>query len=84
MVGDFYRQEVSIDNAEDFAEVVNLNTSVNVPAGSFHHCLKMEETTPSETSLLEDKYYTGVGNVLTVDVNNGDKIKLVRITTNSE
>jgi hypothetical protein len=84
-VGDFYRQEFSIDNAEDFAEVVSLNTTVNVPAGSFHHCLKTEETTPLETSLLEDKYYaTGVGNVLTIDVNNGDKLKLVRITTNSE
>lgn len=84
-VGDFYRQEFSLDNAEDFAEVVSLNTSVNVPAGSFRNCLKTKETTPLETSLLENKYYaTGVGNVLTVDVRNGDKLKLVRITTNSD
>jgi hypothetical protein len=83
-VGDFYRQEFSLDNAEDFAEVTSLNTSVKVPAGSFNNCLKTEETTPLETSLLEDKYYaTGIGNVLTVDVNNGDKLKLVKITTNS-
>ena len=84
-VGDFYRQEFSLDNAEDFAEVINLNSTVRVPAGTFRHCLKTEETTPLETSLLENKYYaTGVGNVLTVDVRNGDRLELIRITTNSE
>lgn len=83
-VNDFYRQEFSLDNAEDFAEVVSLNTSVDVPAGTFTNCLKTEETTPLETLLLEDKYYaTGIGNVLTIDVRNGDTLKLVGITTNS-
>jgi hypothetical protein len=85
MVGDFYRQEFSLDNAEDFAAVIALNATVKVPAGTFKNCLKTEETTPLETDLLEDKYYaTGVGNVLTVNVRNGDKIKLIKITTNSQ
>lgn len=84
-VGDFYRQEFSLENAEDFAEVISLNATVNVPAGSFHHCLKTKETTPLEPSLRENKYYaTGIGNVLTVDVNTGDRLKLVKIKTNSE
>ena len=44
-VGDFYRQEFSLGNAEDEAETVGLNASVTVPYGSFKHCLKSEETT---------------------------------------
>ena len=53
-----------------------------VPAGTFDHCLKSEETTPLEVDLLEDKYYApGVGNVLEVDVNTGERIELVRINT---
>jgi len=85
MVGDFYRQEFSLDNAEDFAEVLALNATVQVPAGTFGNCLRTQETTPLETILLEDKYYaTGVGNVLTVDRRTGDKLKLIRITTNSQ
>lgn len=85
MVGDFYRQEFSLDNAEDFAEVIRLNATVKVPAGTFKNCLQTQETTPLETDLLEQKYYaTGVGNILTVNSRNGDKIKLVQIKTNSE
>ena len=40
VVGDFYRQEFSLGNAEDNALVVGLNATVTVPAGTFHHCLK--------------------------------------------
>ena len=39
-VGDFYRQEFSLDTAEDLAEVQSLSESVTVPYGSFNHCLK--------------------------------------------
>lgn len=83
MVGDFYRQEFSLQNAEDYAEVVALNATVKVPFGTFHHCLKTEETTPLEPDLLEDKYYAvGIGNVLEVDVRTGEKIKLIKIKSN--
>jgi len=81
-VGDFYRQEFSLANAEDFAETLSLTESVTVPAGSFSNCLKSQETTPLETDLLEHKFYApGVGNVLTIDANTGDQSKLIRITT---
>jgi hypothetical protein len=79
-IGDFYRQEFSLANAEDFAETVSLTESVTVPAGSFHNCLKSKETTPLETDLLEYKFYApGVGNVLTVDAVTGDREALVQI-----
>ncbi|PYL76004.1 MAG: hypothetical protein DMF27_10150, partial [Verrucomicrobia bacterium] len=81
--GDFYRQEFALANAEDNALVVSLDATVNVPAGLFHHCLKTKETTPLEPDALEHKYYAaGAGNVLTVDVRTGDKIKLVKIHPN--
>jgi hypothetical protein len=79
-IGDFYRQEFSLNNAEDFAETVSLTASVTVPAGTFHNCLKSKETTPLETDLLEYKFYApGVGNVLTVDARTGDRGELVQI-----
>src|SRR5207249_2353307 len=37
-VGDFYRQEFSLGEAEDQAEVVSLNESVTVPKGTFNNC----------------------------------------------
>jgi hypothetical protein len=79
-IGDFYRQEFSLANAEDFAGTLSLTETVTVPAGTFHHCLKSQETTPLETDLLEHKFYApGVGNVLAVDATTGDRVELVQI-----
>jgi hypothetical protein len=81
-VGDFYRQEFSLANAEDEAETVGLNASVTVPYGSFQHCLRSEETTPLEPEALEAKFYaSGIGNVLTVDEETGERCELVQIIT---
>jgi len=81
-IGDFYRQEFDLGNAEDFAEVVSLTESVTVPFGSFTNCLKTRETTPLETDLLEHKFYApGIGNVSTVDANTGEKVELIQIKT---
>src|SRR5256714_386267 len=79
-VGDFYRQEFSLNNAEDFAQTLSLNEVVTTRARTFNHCLKSEETTPLEPDLLEDKFYApGGGNVVTGDVNTGAREDLVRI-----
>ena len=73
------RTQVSL-RTSDYGEAVLNAESVTVPAGTFHNCLKSQETTPSETDLLEDKFYApGVGNVLTVDATTGDRVELVRI-----
>ena len=80
--GDFYRQEFSLGNAEDFAQTIGLDSRVVVPYGTFSNCLKSQETTPLEPDALEDKYYApGVGNVLTVDLVTGERDELVSITT---
>jgi hypothetical protein len=80
--GDFYRQEFSLGNAEDYAETLNLTSRVLVPYGRFNNCLKSQETTPLEPDALEDKYYaSGVGNILTVDLVTGERDELISITT---
>ena len=80
-VGDFYRQEFLLKDAEDIAEVISLNENVTVPAGSFSNCLKTEETSPLEPGTLEHKFYAnGVGNILTVDEVTGERLELVRVT----
>jgi hypothetical protein len=79
-IGDFYRQEFSLENAEDFGDTLSLTETVTVPVGTFHNCLKSQETTPLEPDLLEHKFYApGVGNVLTVDARTGDRVELVQI-----
>ncbi len=81
-IGDFYRQEFDLGDAEDFAEVISLSETVTVPAGSFTNCLETKETTPLEPDLLENKFYAaGVGNLLTIDATTGERVELVQITT---
>jgi hypothetical protein len=81
VVGDFYRQEFSLGNAEDLAEVVSLTNSVMVPFGSFTNCLQTAETTPLEPDALEHKFYAaGVGEILTIDEVTGEHLELVQIT----
>jgi hypothetical protein len=81
-IGDFYRQEFDLDNAEDFAEVVGLTDSVTVPYGSFTNCLNTRETTPLEPDLHEHKFYAaGVGNVLETDEDTGARTELIQVKT---
>ena len=84
-VGDLYRQEFSLDVAEDMAKVLRLNASVTVPYGSsthFTNCLKTKEFTPLEPDALEYKFYAkDIGNIRTVDVATGDHVDLIDILT---
>ena len=81
-VGDFYRQEFDLGNAEDFAEVVGLTASVTVPFGSFSNCLDTRETTPLEPDLHEHKFFAaGVGNVLETDEDTGARTELIQVKT---
>ena len=81
-IGDFYRQEFDLGNAEDYAEVVGLSASVTVPFGSFTNCLDTRETTPLEPDLHEHKFYAaGVGDVLETDEDTGARTELIRVLT---
>ena len=79
-VGDTYRQEFAIAEAEDAASIASLGESVCVPYGSFTNCLRTEEFTPISPEVLEYKYYAqGVGLVLEVDPESGERTELIAI-----
>ncbi len=82
-IGDFYRQEFLVGEAEDLAEVKSLTDSAVVPFDTFNgNCLKTEESSTLSPGDVENKYYvSGVGNVLTVDLATGERSELISITT---
>jgi hypothetical protein len=81
-VGDVYRQEFALGEAEDLAEVLSLNERVKVPYGSFNGCLKTKDFTPLEPDVVEHKYYgLGVGSILEVNPEAGERAELVEFTT---
>lgn len=55
-VGDKYYEEVA-KNAQDRSENQSDSETVTTPAGTFNHCLKVEETTPLEPKTKEHKWY---------------------------
>jgi hypothetical protein len=61
-VGDSYRQEFLAGEAEDEGEVVSLDASITVPAGTFTGCMETRDFTALEPDVEEHKIYCpGVG-----------------------
>jgi hypothetical protein len=57
-----YYQEVAPGVAMDRAEIISGDDSLRTPAGEFHSCLKIRETSPLEIGAKESKVYApGVG-----------------------
>ena len=83
MVGDVYRQEFLLGDAEDIARVVNLSGDEETDGyGCAANCLVTEEFTPLEPGVLEYKYYLpGTGKILTVDPETGEREMLVGTST---
>jgi len=80
-IGDQYRQEYLIDQAEDMGEVLAMDENVEVPYGVFESCLKTRDWTPLEKKSDEYKYYspdTGAV-VLEVGVYSRERVELVDI-----
>jgi hypothetical protein len=81
-VGRTYRQEFYLGEAEDYASVLALAETVTVPAGTYANCLQTLDATPMEPDTIEHKYYApGVGVVLEVDVESGERVELISVTT---
>ena len=67
-VGMKYAQESAPGVAEDMARVRSLSESVQVPYGSYDHCLETLEWTPLDKKSREFKFYArGVGLLLTIE-----------------
>jgi hypothetical protein len=79
-VGDTYRQEFALGDAEDAATIRGTRASVTVPAASCAStCLVIREFTPLEPGAREDKYYApNIGQILTVDRVTGERLGLIR------
>lgn len=79
-VGDVYRQEYLIGEAEDAARVVATGVTVTVPAGTFANCIVTQDWTPIEPDHVQLKYYApGVGLVLEEDPKTGELNELIQI-----
>jgi hypothetical protein len=70
-VGDVYRQEWLLGDAEDVAENLSITESESTPAASCSgDCAKTHEYSPLEPDVSESKFYaTGVGVIVTLDDN---------------
>jgi hypothetical protein len=82
-VGDTYRQEYYQGEAEDMAEILKINESATVAAGSYQDVVVTKDFSPLEPDIVENKYFApGVGFVKASIVQGGsEEIQLVKITT---
>jgi len=60
-MGDRFYQEIAPKVALDRVEVVSVDETVKTPAGTFHHCVHLRETTPLEADVSHKYYAPGVG-----------------------
>lgn len=78
VVGELYRQEFLLGEAEDVAEVTSLAESVSVPYGDFDGCIQTRDWTPIEPDAFELKHYSsGIGMVLETNPENGERVELI-------
>jgi hypothetical protein len=82
-IGQVYRQEFALGEAEDMGKVISLTASATVPAASCSgDCLKTEDYTPIEPDVLEYKFYKrDIGPVLEVNPETGERVELIDFTT---
>ena len=79
VVGDIYRQEFLLGEAEDIAEVVSTTASESATAANCTgDCLQTKEYTPIEPGEIEYKYYApGIGLILEEKPESGERLELI-------
>ena len=80
-VGQVYRQEIALGNAEDAAEVISTSGSASVPFVScVKSCVVTREFTAIEPDVNDNKYYApGIGPILEVNLQTGDRVELIEM-----
>ncbi|MFQ5671335.1 MAG: hypothetical protein ACE5HD_12600 [Acidobacteriota bacterium] len=85
MVGDVYRQEFFLGDAEDLGEVLSLSGSATVPLSSAScdgNCFVSKDFTPLEPGTFEEKFYTPrIGVILEFNPETGARTELVEMST---
>lgn len=73
-VGDVYRQEWALAEAEDMGEVLSTSATESAPAASCNgDCLLTRDYTPLEPDVSENKFYApGIGVIVAYDVEEPD------------
>jgi hypothetical protein len=82
-VGVSYRQEYRPGQAEDMAQVLSFNGTVNTPAGVFNNVMTTKDTDPLNPDKIEHKQYAkGIGpvHVIRVGGTHREETKLVKKT----
>lgn len=78
--GTTHRQEFALGDAEDAGRVESVTASATVPGASCNgDCVQTLDFTPLEPDAREHKFYArGIGLMLEVDLETGDRLELVR------
>jgi hypothetical protein len=72
-VGDAYRQQHVAGTAEDMARIERLGATHTIGLGDYSDVLVIEEWTPLEPDVTEQKYYApGVGKIYEAQTTGGD------------
>jgi hypothetical protein len=81
-VGDVYREEMSLGNAEDAAEILSVSGTESVPAASCGgKCVVTRNFSPLSPDGEETKYYApGVGLILETHTEEGNRVELVEFS----
>ena len=82
VVGDIFRQELSIGNAEDVIEILAVDGDETATVASCNgECLVTRDFSPLDPEANENKYYApGIGLILEIDMNSGDRVELIEYT----
>ena len=80
--GDVFRQEFAQTDAEDAIEIMAIDATEAAPGGACNgNCLLTRDFTPLEPDVEENKYYvSGIGLIVEIDLETGDRVELVEFT----
>jgi hypothetical protein len=82
VIGQAYRQEYLVGEAEDISKVIDVDQTAEVALGSYDRVVVTEDSTPLEPDVAAHKFYApGIGLVMEEYVSGGDEIaKLIEFT----
>lgn len=81
-VGDSWRQEFLKGEAEDWGEIIALDESITVPAGSYQGCVRTRDWTPLEAGIEENKIYCPGAGVVLEEMTRGGSDKMLLVELN--
>ena len=77
-VGQAFRQEYSLNEAEDAAEILSMTARASLHVGTFNNLIKTADVVPLEPGALEYKYYAhGIGFLYEVKPETGETVELI-------